>query len=466
MKKVIAILVSSILLIAVSAAIYLNSLTQDEFIYPSVSIEGIDISGYSIEEAKTILEERLNLGKIAFKFEDKSWDYSLKDLGFSYDYDKSIKEAYDIGREDSLINNWITIFKLNHSNSVDLKSYRTNNYQELDTIYNQIKAEIDRPAIDATLSISDSISITPDQVGAEVDIEKLKLLAKNMIEENHKEINIEVPVNITQASIKKAQLSEINGVIGEFTTSFNAKVAGRSANIKLASSKVDALLLMPGQELSFNNATGKISLSTGYKNAPVIVKGELQEGVGGGVCQVSTTLYNSVLYAGLEVLQRRSHSIPSGYVSIGRDAAVSYGSLDFVFKNSHDYPVYITEWVSGNTVTAKIYGNTTKHKNKTLSSEVVERIPRQVKYINDPTLPLGKEVIDDPGRDGIKSVTYETVDGVTKVVSRDHYPVRTKIVKVGTGPAEVPVNSNTLNPNDLNVQDINDQVTDLIFGGR
>ena len=330
MKKVIAILVSSILLIAVSAAIYLNSLTQDEFIYPSVSIEGIDISGYSIEEAKTILEERLNLGKIAFKFEDKSWDYSLKDLGFSYDYDKSIKEAYDIGRENNLINNWITIFKLNHSDSVDLKSYRTNNYQELDTIYNQIKAEIDRPAIDATLSISDSISITPDQVGAEVDIEKLKLLAKNMIEENHKEINIEVPVNITQASIKKAQLSEINGVIGEFTTSFNAKVAGRSANIKLASSKVDALLLMPGQELSFNNATGKISLSTGYKNAPVIVKGELQEGVGGGVCQVSTTLYNSVLYAGLEVLQRRSHSIPSGYVSIGRDAAVSYGSLDFV----------------------------------------------------------------------------------------------------------------------------------------
>lgn len=103
-------------------------------------------------------------------------------------------------------------------------------------------------------------------------------------------------------------------------------------------------------------------MAAGYKNAPVIVKGELQEGVGGGVCQVSTTLYNSVLYAGLDVVQRRAHSIPSSYVSIGRDAAVAYGSLDFVFRNSHDYPVYIKAFVSGNKVTARIYGDTTKHK--------------------------------------------------------------------------------------------------------
>lgn len=469
MKKVLAILFASFLLIVVSAGIYLNSLTQDEVIYPSVSIDGIDVSGYSIEQAKAVLQERLKLGDISFKYNEQLWNYNLEDIGFSYDYDKSLKEAYDIGREQNLITNWITVFKLNHSESINLESYRTNNYQGLDEIYNQIKQEIDKPAIDATISITDTISITPDQDGIELDIENLKIQAKNKIEENKEKIIIDIPVITTSANLKSEQLSQINGVIGEYTTTFNAKVSGRSANIRLASSKIDSALLMPGQEFSFNDSTGKITLGTGYKNAPVIVKGELQEGVGGGVCQVSTTLYNSVLYANLEVLQRRSHSIPSGYVSIGRDAAVSYGALDFVFRNPHDYPVYITESVSGNKVTAKIYGNTLKHKNKTLSSEVVERIPRQVKYVNDPTLPLGQEVVDEPGRDGIKSVTYQTIDGVTKVVSRDHYPVKTKIVKVGTGPASpanvIPGPSGSQS-NDLNIQDINDQVTNLIFGGR
>ena len=185
-------------------------------------------------------------------------------------------------------------------------------------------------------------------------IQKLKNLLITELKDKNEDIIIEVPVKVTQASVKREQLSSINGIIGEFTTTFNAKVAGRSTNIRLASSKVDSVLLMPGQEFSFNNATGKITLAAGYKNAPVIVKGELQEGVGGGVCQVSTTLYNSVLYAGLDVVQRRAHSIPSSYVSIGRDAAVAYGSYDFKFRNNSGHDIKITCSTDGKNVTTTL----------------------------------------------------------------------------------------------------------------
>jgi len=467
-KKIGIVLIVSLLLIFASVAIYLNSLTQDSFIYPGISVNGVDISGLSVEQAKIVLQERLKLGKISFVHDEKKWDYNLSELGFEYDYDRTVSEAFSIGRDASLFRNWLTIFKLNQNNQINLELSRINKYKKMDEIYAQIKTEVDREAVDAKISVNDIILITPEQDGYEVDIKKLKNIAENEIDKNKDDIVVEIPVDITHANIKREQLSSINGVIGEFTTSFDARVAGRTTNISLASSKVDSVLLMPGQEFSFNNATGKITLAAGYKNAPVIVKGELQEGVGGGVCQVSTTLYNSVLYAGLEVLQRRAHSIPSSYVSIGRDAAVAYGALDFVFRNPHDYPIYMKAFVGGNKVTARIYGDTTKHNNKSLSSQVVERIPRQIKYINDPTLPLGKEVIDDPGRDGIKSITYETINGNTKVVSRDHYPAKTKIIKVGTGPEEV--KTEFVEENEINnfVEDYNQNNTiiDSIFGGR
>ena len=108
---------------------------------------------------------------------------------------------------------------------------------------------------------------------------------------------------------------------------------------------------MPGESFSYNEHTGTRTISNGYKNAPVIVQGVVQEGIGGGVCQVSSTLYNAVLYAGLEIESIKNHSIPSSYVPKGRDATVSGGAIDFIFKNNLKYPVYIKNSVYGNTLT-------------------------------------------------------------------------------------------------------------------
>lgn len=435
MKKIGLLTALSVIILLAAGGIYLNSLLEKPVIYQGVTIDNIDVGNMSTEEAKNLLESKYEFKDITFSYNDKIWNYNLKDLGFAYDIEKSVNEAYSIARDSNFFKNAASFIKLRTSETENVPIYRNTNNEALKDIYVEIEENINQEAVNATININSSINITDDQKGYKVETEKLVNLTNKELEENDNP-EIVIPVAEIDPDIDYELLSHINGVMGEFTTSFNSKISGRSHNIRLASSKVDDVLLMPSQEFSFNSATGKISLSTGYKNAPVIVKGELQEGVGGGVCQVSTTLYNSVLHSGLQVVSRRAHSIPSSYVPIGRDAAVAYGSLDFKFKNPYDFPVYLKAYVNGDKITTRVYGDTSRNIRKSYSSAVTENVPRQVKYINDPSIPSGKQVVDEEGRDGIRSVTYQNSNGETTVVSRDFYPPKAKVIKVGTGPAE------------------------------
>ena len=143
---------------------------------------------------------------------------------------------------------------------------------------------------------------------------------------------------------------------------------------------------MPGETLSYNKATGNRTVTNGYKNAPVIVQGVVQDGIGGGVCQVSTTLYNATLYSGLEIVQLRNHTIPSSYVPKGRDATVADSGIDFVFKNNLNHPIYIKNYVSGNTVTCQIYGSSKDKQNIEIQTNTDGVSAAPVKKVDDPTI--------------------------------------------------------------------------------
>ena len=123
---------------------------------------------------------------------------------------------------------------------------------------------------------------------------------------------------------------------------------------------------MPGEVFSYNTQTGKRTKANGYKDAPVIVNGKLENDVGGGVCQVSSTIFNSALYSGLDITSRQNHSLKSSYVSIGRDAMVSDGGSDLRFKNPYSHPIYIKNVVSDGVITSRIYGNVSDKKNITI----------------------------------------------------------------------------------------------------
>jgi len=136
-----------------------------------------------------------------------------------------------------------------------------------------------------------------------------------------------------------------DGTLGEFATRYGAYPKNRGSNIQLASDQIDGVIVLPGQVFSFNDAVGPTTKANGFKLARTFIKGKDTRGYGGGVCQVSTTLYNAALMAGMEILERHAHSKPVGYVAEDRDAATSYGSMDFKFRNNLPYPVRVNSAV-------------------------------------------------------------------------------------------------------------------------
>lgn len=196
--------------------------------------------------------------------------------------------------------------------------------------------------------------IKPEQMGRKMDVEKVETWLKNLnllMNKPHTIPTIPLEPEVTTEDLQKVD----QALVGKYTTKFDPGNVNRTINIKLASKSINNLVLLPGEEFSFNKVVGQRTAARGYKSAPVIVKGEYSEGIGGGICQVSSTLYNSVDEAGLKITRRVSHSREVTYVPPGRDATVSWGGPDFRFKNNLDKPVLIKIKVSGPYLTVYTY---------------------------------------------------------------------------------------------------------------
>ena len=196
--------------------------------------------------------------------------------------------------------------------------------------------------------------------------------AKKMLQEDKEEYTI--PLKVLEPNVKVGNLD--NGAfpdqLASFTTYYGTGDAGRSYNIYLASKSISETVVMPGETFSFNTLIGECSTRTGYRESTIYLNGELSRGIGGGICQVSTTLYNAVLRANLEIVQRRNHSLSVTYVPLGQDAMVSIGSSDFQFKNNRDYPVKVVASTGTGSITCQIYGlkNDTEYEVK-LETKVI-----------------------------------------------------------------------------------------------
>ncbi|WP_241154341.1 VanW family protein [Staphylospora marina] len=196
--------------------------------------------------------------------------------------------------------------------------------------------------------------ITPEKPGLKMDVKTVESWLLNLGALINKPT--EIPMLEVEPSVTAADLQQVDQkLIGKYTTRFDPGNVNRTTNIKLASKAIDGLILMPGEVFSFNKVVGPRTAARGYKPAPVIVKGEYSEGIGGGICQVSSTLYNSVDEANLRIVQRRSHSKEVTYVPPGRDATVSWGGPDFKFKNNLNKPVLIRIKISGSRLTVYTY---------------------------------------------------------------------------------------------------------------
>ena len=198
--------------------------------------------------------------------------------------------------------------------------------------------------------------------------------AKKIISENKDEY--EIPLKKLEPQIKVSDLDDgaFPDKLSTFTTNYGTADVNRNANIALAARSINSRVVMPGETFSYNQLIGECSTKTGYKESTIYLNGKLSTGIGGGICQVSTTLYNTVLRANLEIVERRNHSLGVTYVPAGQDAMVSIGTSDFKFKNNRDYPIKVVAYVGPGSITCEIKGvkNETEYEVK-LESKVIEK---------------------------------------------------------------------------------------------
>ena len=496
------------ILVGILSTVFALLNRDNETIFSGISVQGIDVSNLTIDEAKkkvsSIIGNHIS-EEISLQHNDFQTVILPEQFGVSFDVDSAVEQAYYIGKSDSLIKNNYTIL------SLLLKNYNISpsiNYDEdllnslIDSINAQLPDRVVNPgySIDGTnliitsgkdgilISSSDlkdeilsflndisskneTINIPVNNVGAEPinldaiykDIFKLPVdasyttnpyvvypssngldfaismeEAKAIISNQQDEYTI--PLKITYPNVTTNQIGNeaFPDLLSQFSTSFTSSGYNRSNNIILSSAKLNGLVLMPGEEFSYNQAVGQRTRAAGFREAGAYSNGKVVQEVGGGICQVSSTLYNAVLYANLEIVERTNHYFNPGYVKAGLDATVSWGGPDFRFRNNRNYPIRIVTDTSGKKLKVYIYGlKTDDDCTVVLDPRYISSVPYKTTYQNDASLATGETRVISSGSNGCKTATYKYVydkNGTlisSECISRDTYSPHNKVVAVG-----------------------------------
>lgn len=377
-KILLVVLAIAVLSIPVSIII-MDKLAPIDKIYEGVTVNGLELGNLTKEQAIEKLEKSYNNEvknkKIDVAYKDFSYVIDYKTLDAHYDIDSATKAAMEYGKDGNPFTRVFTRFALkNKPKNIELKFLADDSHIKDDV--KKIAKKIDKSPKNAKISYNGSFKVTEGKTGLKVDQAKLEAEIKKSINPEKKEEKITVPVNVEEPKITAEALRQIDTKISEFSTTFNPSVTGRSGNIRLAASSINGTVVMPGEVFSTNEAMGPRVKSSGYEDAPVIVNGTLTPGLGGGVCQVSSTLYNAALLSDLQIVERRPHSLRVGYVDASRDAVISGDYIDLKFKNNTGYPIYVGGYTSGSNVTMIIYGSSkVPKKTVSISSSVNSTTP-------------------------------------------------------------------------------------------
>ena len=318
---------------------------------------------------------------------------------------------------------------------------KTEDPDELDLL--KIRDEIEQPVREPRLDLENDPSgntVLPAQRGISLDVEA----AQKVIEQSDERF-VELPLEVTEPSMTTEQFESalFRDVLGEGTTSFNAGLVGRTTNVKLACDFVDGTILNPGDVFSYNDTVGPRTYERGFKDAIVYVGASAEDGVGGGICQVSSTIYYAMLRADLEVVERKAHSRIVTYVPLGEDATVAWGAVDFRFKNNTDYPIRIDVSYGRSSMTVKLVGTKTQNKTVQMETKVLSKTPFETVHVENSQLAPGTSKVKSNGYTGYVTETYRVVyiDGVQVSRTFENKSVYKKYDKVvEDGPALPVVN--------------------------
>lgn len=335
----------------------------DKLIYPGVTVEGINLSGKTKEQAELIIKQtysdKISNNKINITTADKKYTLNYSKINPKYNLSEVIDEAYIYGKNSNLFHKY-TIIKSPKAINYKLKfSYDT---KQIKSIINKIQQDVNKEPVNATLQINgEQFNIIPEQNGTKLQKEKLEKDISSQIDTGILDnAEFKTSMQVDEARIKGNILKGVNSKIGGFSTSFGSiSSSERANNIAIATRSINGTVLLSGEIFSFNNVVGERTADKGYEAAPVIVNNKLESGLGGGICQVSTTLYNAVNNSGLSSIERTHHTLPVHYVAMGMDATVDFGNIDYKFRNTLSYPMYIEAYTSGGSIVFNLYSNST-----------------------------------------------------------------------------------------------------------
>ena len=332
--------------------------------------------------------------------------------------------------------------------TIDVKPKEIN----IEKIHEEIFKEMKNASIK-----EEPIEVIPEVIGIDFSISIEE--AKNILRENKEEYIIPLKITMPEVTLETLGTKAFPEKLAEYSTTYNALNENRETNLMLASEKINGTIILPGETFSYNKIVGERTIAKGYKEAAVYSGGKVIDGIGGGICQLSSTLYNAALYANLQITQRSSHRFLTSYVTAGRDATVSWGTIDFCFKNTRKYPIKIISEVKNGVVTTSIYGiKQEKEYRIIIKNEVIETLPYTTNYVNDSNLEQGEEIIKQYGANGAKSVTYKIIeeDGVIvskDIISNDVYSPLERIVIKGSkkvqGASAKPIEDETIKMNEI-----------------
>jgi vancomycin resistance protein YoaR len=301
----------------------------------------------------------------------------------------------------------------------------------------QLKGQYDKAAIDAHLDL-EARKVENDSHGRGIDVwATLPRIvgAARQGATSFEVVTVPVPARVTKEVLG---IEDISHVLGNYTTKFAVADKDRNFNLKLAASKINGVVLKPGQEWSFNEWVGERSQATGYKVAHVITAGEMVDGLAGGTCQISTTLFGASFFAGLEFPSVTNHSRPSTYTPLGFDATVAWPHTDFKLKNPYDFPVAIMFRVANGQAYVEVLGKERPYTKVQYVRELLEESPYGVEERLDEEMPLDQTMLDQPGFNGYKLRRYRRFFKGKKMVREQKWMVSykpvTEYIRRGTNP--------------------------------
>lgn len=436
--------------------IYTKVSEFDKVFAQGVVINEIPIGGLTrIEASSKIQEDLLQQAKdkylILYK-RDVTYKIPFASLGSDYNLEEVLDKAYQIGHEGNLFQKYHFL-----KNQTSEKYVFTLNHlyekEKIREVLQSYASSFHKDPIDATMTRQDKqFVITPEIEGETLDlVATLDNVFTALETLPSTDIKVEVSVQKLPVQYTSDSFKAIQNVVASFTTSYNNSDANRNINLSVASNKINKLLL-PGEVFSLAKQLEPIDYNAGYRSSKVIINGKLEDGIGGGICQIASTLYNALLLTDLEITMRQNHSLPVAYVPLGRDATYVTNAIDFQFKNNTDYPLFIESYCDKN----KVYVNLFAHpsvkspyeiKFDSVTTQVIA--PPAPKYTEDPLLAAGKQVEELKALPGkrvkLYKLYYQNGVLITKeLINNSYYRPRGASIKVGP-PLATPVFNQEIN---------------------